>query len=148
MSAKLSVANEGGAVPRKFVEPERAHYGIGDIAMDKGEAVRLLDQQAGQHQECGTRHVEEGPHAVGENVVHAGAPAIGEGVSKATHDPIGHHGLEVRRYARKGIECDRPLEVAGIDENEIVRARSRDVLKRGARELTVWVEQGETGSTF
>lgn len=62
---------------------------------------------------------------------------------KSRHDAIGDDRRQVGRHARQRIEADRPLDVGGVDVDEIVRAPARDVVERRAGEVAVWVEQGD-----
>ncbi len=50
---------EAVAIAGILVEPERAHHGIADVVLDELHAERLVDQQAGKHQQRCAGHVEQ-----------------------------------------------------------------------------------------
>ncbi len=96
-------------------------------------AKAVVDEQAGQHEQGGAGHVEQGAHGVGEDVIEAVAPAVGPDVAKGGHDAVGDDGLEVVAHLGQGIEADGPVEVGRIDVDEIVGAGARHARQNGVR---------------
>jgi hypothetical protein len=47
---------------------------------------------------------------------------------------------EIGRHAREGIEADRSFNIGRVDIDEVVRARTRDMFKRGAGEVAMRIK--------
>jgi hypothetical protein len=64
------------------------------------------------------------------------------------HNPISDDRREVGRHAREGIEADRPLDVGGVEVDEIICAPAGDMVERGARKIAMRVEQRDAGAAL
>ena len=59
-----------------FVEPVGAHEGIADVVINQGNAKPVIDQQARQHQQGSSGHVEQSAHGIGQDVVETRPPTV------------------------------------------------------------------------
>ena len=57
------------------------------------------------------------------------------------HDAVGNDGLEIVRYARQGIEADRPLKIGGVEVDEIIRARAGDMREGSFGQVAMRIEE-------
>jgi hypothetical protein len=58
-------------------------------------------------------------------------------------DAIGDDWLEILRDVGEGIEADRPIEIGGIDVDQVIGPRAGDMVKRGPSEVAVGIEESE-----
>jgi hypothetical protein len=108
---------------------------------DELHAKRLVNEQAGKHQQRAAGHVDERTHRVGENVVEARPPAIWPNMTEGRHDAVGDNWSKIARDTGEGIEPDRPLGIGRVYVDQVIRPRTREVLKYGFREIAVRIEQ-------
>ena len=59
------------------------------------------------------------------------------------HDTVGDDGLEIVRHAREGIEADRPLKIGGVEVDEVIRARARNMRERRFGQVAMRIEQSQ-----
>ena len=104
---------------------------------------RLVDEQAGEHEQGRARNVEQGAHRIGENVIEPWPPAVRPDMPEGGHHAVGDDRLEIVRHAREGIEADRPLKVGGVEVDEIIRARAGDMRERGFGEVAMRIEESQ-----
>jgi hypothetical protein len=126
-----------------FAEPEGAHVRISDMLLDERHAERLVDQQAGEHQQRAAGHVEQGTYRIGQDVVEPRPPTVGPDMPECGDDPIGDDRLQLLGDGGEGIEADRPLAVGRVYIDQIVGAASRHVEQHGFSEIAMRIEQSE-----
>ena len=111
------------------------------MVLDDVGAEPVVDQEAGEHQQRRARYIQQGADSVGKNIVEPRSPAVRPDMAECGHHAIGDDRLEIGRHKGEGIESDRPRGIGGIDVDEIVGARARNLGERRFGEVAVGIEQ-------
>ncbi len=135
------LAAEAVGIPGVLVLPECADDRIAHMVLYELDAKTLVDEQAGEHEQSGTRNVEQGAHRIGENVIEPWPPAVRPHMPERGHHAVGDDGLEIVRHAREGIEPDRPFKIGGVEIDEVIRARAGDMRESSFGEVAMRIEQ-------
>ena len=72
------------------------------MVLDELHAERLVDQQAGEHQQRGAGHVEQRAHRVGQDVIEPRPPALRPDMAEGGDDAIGDDRFEILGHAPIG----------------------------------------------
>ena len=90
--------------------PEGAHVGIADVMVDELYAEWLVDQEAGEHQQCAAGDIEQRAYCVGQDVIEPRPPALRPDVAEGGDDAIGYDRFEIIGQHQGGrIGHDRRL---------------------------------------
>lgn len=135
-------ADEARIVAGEFLRPEFAHERVINLAHDPRAIFRVGEHPV--HPEQGSiLAIEQGEEGVVEDVFHARPPRIAPDALEGGDDAGSDQVPLVRRDVGEEVQADGEFEITGIEIDEVVRARGREVIEQFVGEVAVRIEQRE-----